>query len=73
MKRWLVSKAFVIALTGSFGSSVGHWGEALLTADINPLSYGYEAIFANEFSRINVSRHRGLADSQFTCDGSYIM
>ena len=29
---------------------------------LNPLSYGYEAIFANEFSRINL-----------TCDGSNII
>lgn len=29
---------------------------------LNPLSYGYEAIFANEFSRIS-----------FTCDSSYIV
>lgn len=41
---------------------------------LNPLSYGYEAIFANEFSRINVGSHVWLqnsADSQLTCDSAY--
>lgn len=47
MKRWL----FWI-----FCTSRRRAGNAPANcADLNPLSYGYEAIFANEFSRINVS------------------